>query len=144
MAEALSDIGFPQLNRSTVASIESGRRSYVTVDELFALAEILNTTPMALAGDRDPASDLAEARALLNEAAQIIAPTRSPDEFLLRVEDSGQLTENQMAQIWHIRSASALSWNTGPATGARLRNEFGIDTTKPIIRRGGAPDAEDS
>lgn len=51
-AEQLSDEmnaqGVPW-KRTTVANIESGRRSYVTVEELFALAYVLNTSPLNLA-----------------------------------------------------------------------------------------------
>jgi len=48
LADQLADIGFPQLNRSTVASIESGRRSYVTVDEVLAFAVVFHVSPNAL------------------------------------------------------------------------------------------------
>lgn len=39
--------------RDAVASLESGRRQHVTVDQLLVLADALDTTPLALLGELD-------------------------------------------------------------------------------------------
>ena len=41
LAQRCRDLGMPELNRSVIANIESGRRKYVTVDEAFAVAYAL-------------------------------------------------------------------------------------------------------
>lgn len=48
LADRLAKAGAPQVSRSVLASIESGRRPYVTVDELFALARVFNVSPLRL------------------------------------------------------------------------------------------------
>lgn len=49
LADRLAGIGFPQLNRSVLANIESGRRKQgVTVDELVALAHAFEVRPADL------------------------------------------------------------------------------------------------
>lgn len=40
--------GMPALNRSVIANIESGRRKYVTLDEVFTLAYVLDVAPVHL------------------------------------------------------------------------------------------------
>ena len=96
LSEELERAGHPQLNRSTVASIESGRRSYVTVDELFAFAEVLGTTPMALAGDEDPAEKFEEVLEFLYKAATLLAVARQGRGLLDEIEASGLLSEDEV------------------------------------------------
>lgn len=43
----------PKLNRSVIANIESGRRPYVTVDELLVLASALKVSPLSLLTPED-------------------------------------------------------------------------------------------
>jgi transcriptional regulator with XRE-family HTH domain len=49
LAGLVRGLGVPTLNRSVIANLENGRRDAVTVDELYALAEALNSTPDYLA-----------------------------------------------------------------------------------------------
>ena len=100
----------------------------MTVDELFAFAEVLGTTPMALATDRDPTEELDEAQAqvkqlkgrletaqsLLYEATSVVAicegnpDTLAPgaaNALVNRVQTSGILTESQEGMISSVRSA---------------------------------------
>lgn len=48
LAEECADLGMPALNRSVIANIESGRRPYVTTDELLTLAYALDVAPVHL------------------------------------------------------------------------------------------------
>jgi len=48
LAERCAELGKPGLNRSVIANIESGRRRYVTVHELFVLAVLLDVAPAYL------------------------------------------------------------------------------------------------
>jgi len=128
LAEELGKIGYPQLNRSTVASIESGRRSYITVDELFALARVLDVSPLALAGQPDPVADLAEVRtrldqvenrletaqSLLYEATSVVVTCEGNPDILVpgaanalvdRVLTSGVLAADQAGMVSSVRSA---------------------------------------
>jgi transcriptional regulator with XRE-family HTH domain len=48
LAERCAEKGLVGLNRSVLANIESGRRKYVTVEELFTLAYVLGVSPTSL------------------------------------------------------------------------------------------------
>ena len=48
LADEMKAAGIPW-NRSIVANIELGRRSYITVDELWALADVFGLIPVDLA-----------------------------------------------------------------------------------------------
>src|SRR5437899_1355429 len=48
LAEECADLGMPALNRSVIANIESGRRTYVSVEELLTLAYALDVAPVHL------------------------------------------------------------------------------------------------
>ena len=48
LALRCADKGLDGFNRSVLANIESGRRKYVTVDELVALAYVLDVAPIHL------------------------------------------------------------------------------------------------
>jgi transcriptional regulator with XRE-family HTH domain len=57
LAEECARVGYPQLTASVIANIESGRRDkqgrrrrHVTVEELFAFAVALQTSPIVLLG----------------------------------------------------------------------------------------------
>lgn len=71
LAEQCERAGMPELNRSVIANIESGRRTYVSVDEAFCLAYVLDVAPIHLMvpTDEDPAVGVERFRA-------------APDRFL--------------------------------------------------------------
>jgi hypothetical protein len=48
LAERCADLGMPELNRSVIANIESGRRRDVSVDELLVFARALDVAPVHL------------------------------------------------------------------------------------------------
>lgn len=48
LAERCADLGMPELDRSTIANIENGRRQRVGVDELLVLALALGVAPVHL------------------------------------------------------------------------------------------------
>ncbi|MGV9331063.1 helix-turn-helix domain-containing protein [Nocardia sp. NPDC003726] len=48
LATECSRLGMPSLNRSVIANIESGRRKYISVDELCCLAFALDVAPVHL------------------------------------------------------------------------------------------------
>lgn len=48
LAEECAELGMPELNRSVIANIESGRRRYVSTDELLTLAYALDVAPIHL------------------------------------------------------------------------------------------------
>lgn len=48
LATKCADVGAPTLNRSVIANLESGRRDYVTIDEVLALAVALDVAPLHL------------------------------------------------------------------------------------------------
>lgn len=48
LAERCDELHMPKLNRSVIANIESGRRKFVTVDEMFTLAYALDVAPIHL------------------------------------------------------------------------------------------------
>lgn len=52
--------GFPALNRSVIANIETGRRNYVSVDELIALAYVFDVPPISLLVPRAVGEDVDE------------------------------------------------------------------------------------
>jgi transcriptional regulator with XRE-family HTH domain len=54
LAERLAAIGVPHLNRAVLANYENARRTSLTVEELFAIAYALNTTPIELASSGSP------------------------------------------------------------------------------------------
>ena len=45
LAERCAELGVPGLNTNVIANLETGRRGYVTVDELFVLADALDVSP---------------------------------------------------------------------------------------------------
>ena len=63
LAEAMRDLGIPW-QRVVVAKLESGRRSYLTVDELLAICVILEITP----------TDLLVPRELKDDQDYLVAP----------------------------------------------------------------------
>lgn len=48
LADECAAAGVPELNRSVIANLESGRRESVTLDEVFALAYVLDVAPTHL------------------------------------------------------------------------------------------------
>jgi transcriptional regulator with XRE-family HTH domain len=48
LADECAELGMPALNRSVIANLESGRRAYVTTDEMLALAYALDVAPIHL------------------------------------------------------------------------------------------------
>jgi len=58
LATACADHGMPQLTRSTIANIESGRRSSITVDEVMVLAYVLDIAPVHLLTPADDDEDV--------------------------------------------------------------------------------------
>ena len=61
LAEECADLGMPALNRSVIANIESGRRTYVSVEELLTLAYALDVAPVVYLEDDDRGAAAAEA-----------------------------------------------------------------------------------
>lgn len=54
LADRCAEVGAPEVNRSVLANIESGRRDSVSVDELMILALALDVSPVdLLAADQD-------------------------------------------------------------------------------------------
>lgn len=49
LADRCAELGMPGLNRRVLSNLENGKRTYVTVAELFVLAAALHTTPTNLA-----------------------------------------------------------------------------------------------
>lgn len=134
LADHLTEIGFPQLNRSALASIESGRRSYVTVDELFALAvaldvslldlllpdpyepdatlEVVGKGTMSAGAAWEWASGAAPAllrlRKLVYDLALLVAGEGVIDDGLIeQAINSGQLTPDQVEAIVRVYRATA-------------------------------------
>lgn len=48
LAERCAELGMPGLNANVIANLETDRRGYVTVDELFVLAAALDVSPRRL------------------------------------------------------------------------------------------------
>lgn len=48
LAAKCAEVGMSTLNRSVLANVESGRRPYVTVEEMLALAYVLDVSPVSL------------------------------------------------------------------------------------------------
>lgn len=48
LAQKCAEVGMPGLNRAVLANLQSGRRTFVTVDEVLALAFVLNVAPVHL------------------------------------------------------------------------------------------------
>jgi transcriptional regulator with XRE-family HTH domain len=48
LAERCAALGMPGLNTNVIANLETDRRGYVTVDELFVLADALDVSPRRL------------------------------------------------------------------------------------------------
>lgn len=48
LADHCQRAGMPELNRSVIANVESGRRKYVTIDEMLTLAYVLDVAPVHL------------------------------------------------------------------------------------------------
>ncbi len=48
LAARCADMGMETLNRSVLANVESGRRKYVTIDEVLVLAHVLDVAPLHL------------------------------------------------------------------------------------------------
>lgn len=48
LADRMSDLGFTEMTRSVIANVETGRREYLTVDELGAFAIALNVSLIQL------------------------------------------------------------------------------------------------
>lgn len=60
LARECAQLGMPSLNRSVIANIESGRRKYISVDEMCCLAYALDVAPVHLlvpTGVNEPAPD---------------------------------------------------------------------------------------
>lgn len=104
LSDRLAKIGRP-IPVLGLRRIERGERR-VDVDDLFAFAEVFEVSPLMLAAQHDVEGDLASARALLNEAALMIAPATGGDDFLRRLLESGHLTKSQADMVVTVRSAS--------------------------------------
>jgi transcriptional regulator with XRE-family HTH domain len=48
LADECAELGMPALNRSVIANLESGRRTYVSTDELLVFAYALDVAPVHL------------------------------------------------------------------------------------------------
>src|SRR5262245_26330552 len=101
--EAAADAGHPELTRDVLWAIESGRRvdgrrrRLVSVDELLALAEVLDVPAGELLLEARPATPLAgfsgERRANLEMQAARAAPA-------LAAEITGRLTDGRAIARW--------------------------------------------
>lgn len=120
LAKECAQLGMPALNRSVIANIESGRRKYVTVDELCCLAYALDVAPVHLLvpTDDDPGEldlyaaapdrflPVRDAREWIRGA--MVPPGRDPrqyfanvpaDEFeAIRASD----TRENIRGLWHM------------------------------------------
>lgn len=105
LATELQDLGI-NWSQSIVANLESGRRPYVTVDELFALARALGVSPMALVGMDDPEAAIATSRAMLYSAALLLAAAGVGNAFLDELQQSGELAEDETKMIKMLRDAA--------------------------------------
>lgn len=138
LGEELTRIGVAW-DRSIVANFESGRRPFVTVEELFALAYVLGVTPVDLLVPDDAADDMPYQVA--PEATASTAAVRDwiAGGFLKTPETPAELAE---AVRWMPKARAGKvmrEWFTPEryAKQARAANEFDDQTNQAAQQKGG-------
>lgn len=154
LADRLGAAGYP-MNRVTVAKVEAGKRG-VTVDDLLALAAVLNVSPVRLmlpdaAGEEPvsitPAVSVPAWAAWAWAEGQGPLPTLSDDDGLYTVEEAEEYLRERPAELRQreqdpaVRAAVRLvhrvqrvAWHARKPKRQRAA-DLGFDTTMKAARR---------
>lgn len=115
LGEEMAKVGLPW-NRSVMANLESGRRRYVTVDELLALAYVLDVAPIHLLV---PIDDEAAPYAVLPQRSEPAGVVRSWVRGLAQLPgQDGRVYSSEVPKD---------EWKLGGLTEDEYRSLFGED-----------------